>query len=113
MSGVIETLIDLGALAKDSLVTARKGTLNRFGIMIYTSDDYMLQGISNLEQGLSLALKQADGQEEIMASVADITAIDGMSVARYAEIYNINPDGSLKSMGRKRGRKPKIKLTAI
>ena len=107
MSAVIGTLIDLGALAKDSLVTARNSTKNSYGALSYTLDEYILQDIIQDENVLQL--KQANGTAIISVAVDDITAIDGMSIARYAEIYNINPDGSLKSIGRKRGRKPKIR----
>lgn len=107
MSAVIGALIDLGALAKDSLVTARNSTCNRYGTVSYSIDEYVLQEI--LIDSRTLQLKQANGPNVIAVALDDITAIDGMSIARYAEIYNINPDGSLKSMGRKRGRKPKIR----
>jgi hypothetical protein len=113
MTDVIARLIDIGALPKDSILTARKGTLNRFGIMTYISADYVLKGICNQDQEWSLTLRQSDGREEIVVPMSDITAIDGMSIDRYAEIYNINPDGSMKSMGRKRGRKPKMKISVI
>lgn len=36
-----------------------------------------------------------------------IEQIDGMDISRYAAVYNIKPDGSTKSTGKKRGRKPK------
>lgn len=38
---------------------------------------------------------------------ARVEQIDGMDITRYAAVYNIKPDGSVKSMGKKRGRKPK------
>lgn len=36
-----------------------------------------------------------------------IEAIDGMDIVRFASVYNIKADGSSKSQGKKRGRKPK------
>jgi len=107
MRDLIATLIDLGALAKDSMVTARQGTQNKYGAMIYSIDEYVLQ--DTVHQNDTLRLKKANGNAVISAHVCDITAIDGMSLDRYAEIYNVNPDGTLKSTGRKRGRKPKIR----
>jgi hypothetical protein len=107
MTDLIATLIDLGALAKDSMVTARHGTQNKYGAIIYTTEEYVLQDIA--QQDAKLCLKQANGSAIISAHIRDITAIDGMSLDRYADIYNVNPDGTLKSMGRKRGRKPKIR----
>ena len=107
MSYLIATLIDIGALAKDSMVTARKRFENKYGAISYTLDEYVLQDIAHEDN--MLQLKQANGGAVISAHIHDITAIDGMSLIRYAEIYNINPDGTLKSIGRKRGRKPKIR----
>ena len=109
MNSVLTTLIDMGALAKDSIVTARQGTANRFGVVNYRSSEYVIKDIINTAQGKLLNLCANDSQEELRVQIEDVLAIDGMSVERYAEIYNINADGSLRSMGRKRGRKPKIR----
>ena len=109
MNSVLTTLIDMGALAKDSIVTARQGTANRVGVVNYRSSEYVIKDIINTAQGKLLNLCANDSQEELRVQIEDVLAIDGMSVERYAEIYNINADGSLRSMGRKRGRKPKIR----
>jgi hypothetical protein len=37
----------------------------------------------------------------------DLYAIDGMDIERFAKVYNIKADGSVKKPGKKRGRKPK------
>jgi len=109
MNPVLMTLIDMGALAKDSIVTARQGTANRFGVVNYRSSEYLIKDIVNTAQGTLLSLRESDGVNMLNVMVEDVLAIDGMSIERYAEIYNINADGSLRSMGRKRGRKPKIR----
>jgi hypothetical protein len=109
MISALTTLIDIGALAKDSIVTARQGTANRFGVVNYRSGDYVIKDIITTAQGTLLYLRESDGVNELNVMASDVLAIDGMSIERYAEIYNINADGSLRSMGRKRGRKPKIR----
>jgi hypothetical protein len=109
MNPVLTTLIDLGAIAKDSIVTARQGTANRFGVISYRSSEYVIKDIVDTSQGKLLSLRENDGTQELSVQVDDVLAIDGMSIDRYAEIYNINSDGSLRSIGRKRGRKPKIR----
>ena len=38
----------------------------------------------------------------------DLDAIDGMDIPRFAKVYNIKEDGSTKTAGKKRGRKPKV-----
>jgi hypothetical protein len=109
MNAVLTALIDLGALAKDSIVTARHGTANRFGVVHYRSSEYVIKDIVHTAQGQMLSLRENEGTAELSVQIEDVMAIDGMSIERYAEIYNINPDGSLRSTGRKRGRKPKIR----
>jgi len=109
MSTVLSTLIEIGAIAKDSIVTARQGTANRFGVINYRSSEYVIKDIINTANGRLLSLLENDSSAELRVTVEDVLAIDGMSIERYAEIYNINPDGSLRSTGRKRGRKPKIR----
>ena len=37
----------------------------------------------------------------------DLETIDGMDITRFAKVYNIKEDGSTKTAGKKRGRKPK------
>lgn len=46
------------------------------------------------------------GQPFLMDFV-NVHRIDGMDLDRFAAVYNIKADGSIKSTGKKRGRKPK------
>lgn len=110
MKQLLSALIRCGALAPDSIITARHGHSTRFGHVVYTHADYVLLSVRDSEQGPTLQLREQDGEAQHSVVAEDITAVDGMTLLRYAEIYNINPDGSHRSMGRKRGRKPKIKL---
>lgn len=106
--GLVGTLLSRGLIGLDTVVTARIGTKTRMGIMRYATADYT---ITRSEQGTGrwdLVLRSVIGQLEVRASDGDIVALDGMSVDRYADVYNINSDGSDKKVGRKRGRKPKI-----
>ena len=48
-----------------------------------------------------------NGQGHYTTTSAQITAIEGMDPERFAKVYNINPDGTSKAPGKKRGRKPK------
>lgn len=56
--------------------------------------------LSSLSEGKSLNV----GPESI-------TLIDGMDIGRYADIYDLLPDGSQKKVGKKRGRKPKRQMS--
>jgi len=42
-----------------------------------------------------------------MMQFTNVDRIDGMDLDRFAAVYNIKSDGSLRNTGKKRGRKPK------
>jgi len=102
MSRLLDMLIDRGIVGNDTVVTL--GNRSR-----HQSRDYIVINISNHSGGYHLDLREMDGMAMLAASSGEIVAIDGMAVDRYADVYNINRDGSLKSVGKKRGRKPKIR----
>lgn len=54
------------------------------------------------------AYSTADG-ELFNVKPADIHLIDGMSPKKIAYVYGYNEDGSKRKLGKKRGRKPKIR----
>jgi hypothetical protein len=39
--------------------------------------------------------------------LSDVQEVDGMEPSRLASVFNIKPDGNNKTIGKKRGRKPK------
>lgn len=45
--------------------------------------------------------------EKYLMEWNDLEFIDGMDIERFAKVYNIKADGSVKKPGKKRGRKPK------
>jgi len=108
---LVVALIDKGILTADTVVTASISSTNKFGVIKHYSDEYVLKDIKPAQKGYQLWLCDLIGKQEISVTDADITGIDGMTLARYAEVYNINADGSSRSIGRKRGRKPKIRQT--
>lgn len=106
-SGLVSTLLARGLIGLDTVVTARIGTRNRLGAVRYAMADYVITSSRPVSERWDLVLRSVIGQLEIRASDGDIVALDGMSVDRYADVYNINSDGTDKKVGRKRGRKPK------
>jgi uncharacterized protein (DUF1684 family) len=60
--------------------------------------------------GYKLRVKNIVGNDQIIVMAEDVTALDGMDLTRYVDVYDINPDGSDKKVGKKRGRKPKSQL---
>jgi len=103
MSDLVSALITKGVLNQDSMLTTR--LVNT----LHCQQEYHLQSIVPNDSGFILRLKQSHSAQQITVSTSDVIAIDGMSVLRYAEIFNINPDGTSRTAGRKRGRKPKIR----
>ena len=102
MMSLVETLINRGMLGEDTVVTL--GNRSR-----KEPSDYIVLSIASSSAGYHLGLREVDGTNTTAAMHADIVAIDGMAIDRYADVYNINSDGSVKSVGKKRGRKPKLR----
>lgn len=107
MSGrVIDALLSRGLLS-NTVVTAKIGTRNRLGRIEYGISEYTVVEAKPEDSRWEIVLCSVIGRRVIRASESSIVAIDGMSIDRYADVYNINSDGSDKRIGKKRGRKPK------
>ena len=102
MNSLLDTLIDRGIIGNDTVVTLGNRTRHQLR-------DYIVTSISSVDSVYWLDLREMDGAAVLAASSQEIVAVDGMAVDRYADVYNINRDGSSKSVGKKRGRKPKIR----
>jgi|APCry1669189369_1035219.scaffolds.fasta_scaffold16385_2 hypothetical protein len=110
---VISALLNKNALATDTIITARYHSKDLFGRTFYKTGDFKLKRVMKQNNNPIFELGSIDSSREIIhADIESIKAIDGMDVIRYADIYDILPDGSNKKVGRKRGRKSKHELTA-
>ena len=58
-------------------------------------------------KGLFLTCLDIDTKQNIDIIPSQILDVDGMVPERLGKIFNINPDGTLRAPGKKRGRKPK------
>ena len=105
MSTVIQTLITSGVLVQDTVVTAKISNQSKYGMITFQYRDMVIDKINDTCD--MLLLRDPYSSIAITLSINDITGIEGMTLDRYAEVYNINADGSNKNTGRKRGRKPK------
>ena len=105
MNAVIQTLILSGALVQDTVVTTKIINHTKYGLATCQYKDMIVGNINSCNN--MLLLRDPYSSVEITTSIDNITCIEGMTLDRYAEVYNINSDGSNKSTGRKRGRKPK------
>jgi hypothetical protein len=105
---VITALLDKKALDTDTIVTASYHSRDLFGRTFYKTGEFKIYQISITEKIPIFKLKSIDNTCGIIqANAESITAIDGMDIFRYADIYDILPDGTNKKVGRKRGRKSK------
>lgn len=110
---LIHALIEKNAFASDTIITADYHTADLFGRPFCKTGDFRIKRIlkSNDSCLFELALLQDVANSTVKTSLDNIKAIDGMDIARFADIYDLLPDGSKKKTGRKRGRKPKAQLS--
>jgi hypothetical protein len=109
---IINALVEKQALAIDTIITASYLTKDLFGRTFKKVSDFKLKGIVYSESQHLFDLRSVDNDTiSLRTDATSIKAIDGMDITRYADIYDILPDGTLKKTGKKRGRKSKSKLS--
>jgi hypothetical protein len=111
---LLAALLEKKALASDTIITASYETSDLFGRNFVKTGDFKIKRILKSQESCLfelIALKEATN-DTIKTPIENIKAIDGMNLDRFADIYDLFPDGTKKKMGRKRGRKPKSQLTA-
>lgn len=110
---LLQALIEKKAFAPDTIVTADYSTVDLFGRKFYKTGEFKIKRILKSEQTCLFELVDLKdvSDQTVTADLDNIKAIDGMDLYRFADIYDLMPDGSKKKTGRKRGRKPKASLT--
>lgn len=108
MNQIICALLDKNAIGRDNVVTATY-TVSELGKTIKKIGDFGIVNINRQEDHIDLTVRHIIEKNQIVINDEQITAIDGMDLRRYADVYDINFDGSSKKTGKKRGRKPKRK----
>jgi len=105
MNNLIDSLLEKQALNSDTVLTVnyREGTC-------YRQDNFRMVAVEKLGASYRLKLRNLIGEGEITVWATEIVALDGMDPVRYVDVYDINPDGTNKKTGKKRGRKPKYSL---
>ena len=103
MNHLVERLLEKNAINSDTVLTVlfKTGPSKR-------EDNFMMLGVEKIGDSYRFRLKQLVGGCVISVWAREIIALDGMDPIRYVDVYDINPDGSNKKIGKKRGRKPKI-----
>lgn len=107
---LISALIEKEAFASDTIFTASYVSQDVFGRTFSKIGDFKLQKVVNLQSDTFLELCILENSKIIVkAEYNSIQMIDGMDLKRFADIYDLNLDGSQKKTGKKRGRKPKVR----
>ena len=107
MNHLMESLLDKNGISKDTVITAYHQSRDSYGRVGRRCDQFTMIDVWRLGNEYQLKLKQVTGTEAVTIWARDIVALDGMDPSRYVDIYDINPDGTQKRVGKKRGRKPK------
>lgn len=109
IQNVINALIEKNAFDGTTIITASYQSVDLFGRIFNKQGDFRIRRILRSDNVPLLELIDLEGARMmIKAEPGSIKAVDGMEVIRFADIYDILPDGSRKRTGRKRGRKPKM-----
>lgn len=105
---LITALIEKNAFASDVIITAHYKSVDLFGRTFDKIGNFKVRKIIKISDSSFFELVTLnDGKTRIKTPAASITAIDGMDPIRFADMYDIMPDGSMKKVGKKRGRKPR------
>jgi len=110
MNHLMKAMLERDALGSDTVVTAYHITKDSAGRSQRRHDDFMITGVAKHGEEYRLNLRHLIGNGTTTVWARDVIALDGMAPERYVDVYDINPDGSAKRVGKKRGRKPRISL---
>lgn len=110
---LIDALVKHKAFDNSTIITANYETVDLVGRVFSKIGEFKINRILKNSERIQFELLPLNDtkNEVILASLSQIKAVDGMDMARFADIYDLLPDGSKKKVGRKRGRKPKNQLT--
>lgn len=110
MNHLIRSLLERNAINETTIITASYKNKDNNGRIRQYKDNFYLENLVETQGDWILHVKKVIGQDGLQVRAQDILALDGMTLERYVDVYDINLDGSAKKMGKKRGRKPKIKV---
>lgn len=110
-SVVVKKLIEKGAIKRETEVEASYlGTDISGSLLARSTGVFRVLGARLMEdQVLFDTVDVRWGKTQLIKS-EDITRIDGMDPARFANIFGLNEEGDPLRLGARRGRKPKIKV---
>lgn len=107
MNHLIRSLLEKNAINETTVITASYNNKDTNGRIRQYKDNFYLENLVENQGEWILHVKKIVGQDDLQVRAQDIVALDGMTPERYVDVYDINPDGTAKKLGKKRGRKPK------
>lgn len=109
MNQLISALVDKQAITTDNVITANYTVRDGSGRSTQRTGEFGIVRFEKMGDEIMFTLKHIVEKNQVMINDDHILAIDGMPPCRYADVYDINLDGSDKKTGKKRGRKPKAR----
>lgn len=109
MNQLISALVDRHVISGDNVITASYTVQDSVGRTLKKVGNFGLVNVEKHDNAIQFTLQHVIEKNRVKVNDEAIIAIDGMDIRRYADVYDINADGSNKKMGKKRGRKPKVR----
>lgn len=107
MNQLISALLDKNAITKENVITASYTVRDGSGRSLHRTGDFGIVSLERFSDQVRFTLQHMTEKNRVRVDDSSILAIDGMDPRRYADVYDLNDDGSEKKIGKKRGRKPK------
>jgi hypothetical protein len=105
---LIASMLDRHAFTQDTLITARYLFKTVLGESWSTGLFYYREARFIPEHNYYVFdLERVEDHNTCTVGMEHVISIDGMDPSRFADVYDLNFDGTVKNRGKKRGRKSK------
>lgn len=111
-TNLVRKLVSLGVVRQNTEIEATYRGVDLAGIALpRITGTFFVQGIRISKTGSILfdAKSTVDGTQRTFLS-SDVSAIDGMPISKLTSIYGISATGSAVAQGKRRGRRPRVKV---
>lgn len=106
-------LIEKGIIRINTEVDAYYNGIDMAGIaQARTPGNFTIQGAKKKGDTFIFEVRNTIDGSKRTVDCREVTLIDGMDPARFAEIYGLTEDGVEVKQGKRRGRKPKARAAA-
>lgn len=99
-----ESLVEKNLICKGTKLLA---TIKRIGVGNIVTQKQVNLVVEIIEGSMIFTCLDPDTKQQVNIIPSQILDVDGMVPDRLGKIFNINPDGTIRAPGKKRGRKPK------